>query len=144
MTKIPTSQSATAKLITKRFVTVLNLRVVMTERITKVFPIIVVMMSKENSTISTIFAHGQLSASELLCSVTFIFNHGNANRAPEIITSISTLAVDTRTSKLTSRRSSDEIHRRRQHLKGVEKVASRGKLIKRSDKHLAGGKSWRD
>lgn len=80
MTKIPTSQSATAKLITKRFVTVLNLRVVMTDRITKVFPIIVVMMSKENSTISTIFAHGQLSASEFLCSVTFIFNHGNAHR----------------------------------------------------------------
>lgn len=74
MTKIPTSQSATAKLITNRFVTVLNLRVVMTDRITKVFPIIVVMMSKENSTISTIFAHGQLSASEFFCSVTFIFN----------------------------------------------------------------------
>lgn len=72
---MPTSQSATAKLITNRFVTVLNLLVVMTDKITKVFPIIVIMINKQNKTISTTFVHGQFSASALLCSVTFIFNH---------------------------------------------------------------------
>lgn len=80
MTKIPTSQSATAKLITKRFVTVLNLRVVMTDKITKVFPIIVITINKQKITISTIFVHGQFSASALFCSVTFIFNHGKKRK----------------------------------------------------------------
>lgn len=72
ITKIPTNQSATARLITKRFVTVLNLRVVITERMTKVFPIIVMMINNENRVISTIFVHGQLSTSDRSCSVEFI------------------------------------------------------------------------
>lgn len=42
MTKIPTSQSATAKLITKQLVTVRNRRVVSTDNITNVFPITVI------------------------------------------------------------------------------------------------------
>lgn len=75
MTKIPTSQSATASEVTKRFVTVRNLLVVMTDRITKVFPIIVMIINKQNSTISTIFSHGQLTAATLFCSVKFIFTH---------------------------------------------------------------------
>lgn len=42
ITKIPTSQSATAKLITKQLVTVRNRRVVSTDNITSVFPITVI------------------------------------------------------------------------------------------------------
>lgn len=42
MTKMPTSQSATAKLITKQLVTVRNRRVVSTDNITNVFPITVI------------------------------------------------------------------------------------------------------
>lgn len=77
ITKMPTSQSATAKLMTNRLVTVLRRRVVMTDKITKVFPIIVIIINKQKSTISTIFVHGQLpvSAPSLFCSVAFIFNH---------------------------------------------------------------------
>lgn len=75
ITKMPTSQSATARLITKRFVTVRSRLVVMTDKITKVFPIIVITINKQNSTVRTIFVHGQFSASTLLSSVSFIFNH---------------------------------------------------------------------
>lgn len=77
MTKIPTIQSATARLITKRFVTVLNLLVVMTDKITNVFPIIVIIISKQNKTINTSFVHGQFAASALFSSVTFIFNQSD-------------------------------------------------------------------
>lgn len=72
---MPTSQSATARLITNRLVTVLRRRVVMTDKITKVLPIIVMIINKQKSTISTIFVHGQLSASALFWSVVFMFNH---------------------------------------------------------------------
>lgn len=41
ITKIPTSRSATAKFITKQFVTVRSLRVVKTDSITSIFPITV-------------------------------------------------------------------------------------------------------
>lgn len=75
ITKMPTSQSATARLITNRLVTVLRRRVVMTDKITKVLPIIVMIINKQKSTISTIFVHGQLSASALFWSVVFMFNH---------------------------------------------------------------------
>lgn len=61
--------------MTNRLVTVLRRRVVMTDKITKVFPIIVIIINKQKSTISTIFVHGQLPASALFCSVAFIFNH---------------------------------------------------------------------
>lgn len=73
MTKIPTNQSATAKLITKRFVTVRNLRVVMTDKITKVFPIIVITINKQKSTIKEIFVHDHFSASAVFSSVEFMF-----------------------------------------------------------------------
>lgn len=46
ITKIPTNQSATARLITKQFVTVLSLRVVSTDKITNVFPITVICKKK--------------------------------------------------------------------------------------------------
>lgn len=46
---MPTSQSATAKLITKQFVTVRKRRVVSTARITNVFPITVITMSTHNN-----------------------------------------------------------------------------------------------
>lgn len=74
ITKMPTNQSATARLITNRLVTVLKRRVVMTDKITKVFPIIVMIINKQKRTISTIFVHGQLSAPSPLGSVEFIFN----------------------------------------------------------------------
>lgn len=73
ITKIPTSQSATAKLITKRFVTVRKRLVVKTDKITKVFPMIVITINKQKITTSTIFVHDQFSASKLCCPVEFIF-----------------------------------------------------------------------
>lgn len=57
ITKIPTSQSATARLITKQLVTVRNRRVVATDRMTKVLPITVMTISVQNSTTSSIFSH---------------------------------------------------------------------------------------
>jgi hypothetical protein len=45
MTKIPTSQSATARLMTKQLVTVRNLRVVKTANMTNVLPMMVSTMS---------------------------------------------------------------------------------------------------
>lgn len=78
MTKVPTIQSATAKLMTKRFVTVRSRLVVMTDRITRVLPIIVMIIKSENSTMSTIFVQGQFKASSAVggsVTFTFIFNH---------------------------------------------------------------------
>lgn len=49
MTNIPTSQSATAKLITKQLVTVRSRRVVRTDKITNVFPITVITISTHKS-----------------------------------------------------------------------------------------------
>lgn len=49
ITKIPTNQSATARLITKQLVTVRNRRVVSTDNITSVFPITVIIISAHNS-----------------------------------------------------------------------------------------------
>lgn len=56
-TKIPTSQSATARLITKQLVTVRNLLVVITDAITNVLPMIVTAISKQNKIIQMIFFH---------------------------------------------------------------------------------------
>lgn len=53
ITKMPTSQSATARLITKQLVTVRNRRVVNTDNITNVFPITVICNGK-----ATIIKHG--------------------------------------------------------------------------------------
>lgn len=55
ITNIPTSQSATAKLITKQFVTVRNRLVVITANITNVLPIIVIMINVENKITKEIF-----------------------------------------------------------------------------------------
>lgn len=48
ITKIPTNQSATAKLITKQLVTVRKRLVVSTDKITNVFPITVIYKTKNS------------------------------------------------------------------------------------------------
>lgn len=53
ITKMPTSQSATARLITKQLVTVRKRRVVITAKITSVLPIIVITMSRHSRQTST-------------------------------------------------------------------------------------------
>lgn len=55
ITNNPTSKSATAKLITKQFVTVRNRLVVITANITNVLPIIVIMINVENKITKEIF-----------------------------------------------------------------------------------------
>lgn len=49
ITNIPTSQSASARLMTKQFVTVRKRRVVNTDKMTNVLPIIVTMMRRQKS-----------------------------------------------------------------------------------------------
>lgn len=57
---MPTIQSATAKLITKQLVTVRSRRVVITDRITSVFPNIVIMIKVVNRTTKQVFCHGMM------------------------------------------------------------------------------------
>uniref|UniRef100_A0A8W7PKM2 Uncharacterized protein n=1 Tax=Anopheles coluzzii TaxID=1518534 RepID=A0A8W7PKM2_ANOCL len=53
MTKMPTSQSATARLMTKQLVTVRRRRVVITDSMTSVLPITVTTISRQNSITTT-------------------------------------------------------------------------------------------
>uniref|UniRef100_A0A182J7R4 Uncharacterized protein n=1 Tax=Anopheles atroparvus TaxID=41427 RepID=A0A182J7R4_ANOAO len=57
ITKIPTSQSATARLITKQLVTVRRRRVVTTDSITSVLPTTVITISRQKSATRTSFFH---------------------------------------------------------------------------------------
>ena len=68
-TNIPTSQSATARLITKQFVTVRNRLVVITDAITNVLPMIVTAISKQNKIIQMIFFHDNCQFSNVKSTV---------------------------------------------------------------------------
>lgn len=61
ITKIPTSKSATAKLITKQLVTVRSLRVVRTDNITSILPITVTNISSRNIATAKHFGQAMLS-----------------------------------------------------------------------------------
>lgn len=56
ITNNPTSQSATARLITKQFVTVRNRLVVSTDKMTSVFPITVITISMMNTVVKHSFS----------------------------------------------------------------------------------------
>jgi hypothetical protein len=69
ITKTPTSQSATASDITKQFVTVRNRLVVITDKITRVFPTTTSIIRRQKSRQKRTFVHGHFSLSSLSITV---------------------------------------------------------------------------